>query len=808
MNDIKFALRQLLKQPLFAMVVVLSLAIGIGANTIVLTWIRSLLLNPMPGVHEQNRLVVVCTQQKTAGLNDTLSEPDIASISEEKQLFSAVTGSDMGTALMRVGEQLDWLWIEAPMANYFDALGVKPQLGRGFLPGEDAPSPAQNAVVISDQLWHRRFGADPSIIGRAIEINRQPATIVGVAPADFRGTMGALGFDAWIVPALYESHDRLVKRSQQRGWRWSHTVARLAPGVSLSTARAGMATEMDRLAREYPGYYSDTSLVVLPLWKSPWGGQGRFLPLLQALGVAVAMLLLLVTANVAHLLLSRSFQRESEMAVRLALGARPSQIIRLLLVESLFIALISGLLGCTIASVGARLFFALMPPTYLPIAIDLGLNGWVLGITAIVTVVVGLAFGLAPALQCARTNIQGTLKEGARSVVRSTRNYLRTAFVVGEVALASVLLIGMGLCLRSLEKSRQVNIGMDPDNVFAAGFRFGPNDGDDAAVNAFALRLRQEAVQLPGVESVALADWLPLGFEGGSSTTVEVDGYTPARGESMDVGVSQVSPGYFSALRIPLKDGRGFEERDTRDKPLAIVVNEEFVRRYFGGRKAVGLKVHFWSGEGTIVGVAANGKYRYLNDPDKPWLYVNQLQRTLRTPTLIVRSGASPAVLQPAIERLATHIDPVRKPFAAMPFDVFVAAAWAVPKMAASLLSVLGALALGLAVLGIYAVVSQQVTQRTREMAIRMALGARPVTVFRTILRSGLVLAVSGLCLGALAGVGLSRGLGSMLIGIGPGDWLTWGGMTLILLLTVLLASWLPARRAAKVNPMEALRNE
>ncbi|HSH16582.1 MAG TPA: ABC transporter permease, partial [Verrucomicrobiae bacterium] len=745
MNDLKFALRQLLKNPGFTIVAVLTLAIGIGANTIVLSWIRGILFNAIPGVNDPADLVVVCREHKSAGLGDTLSRPDILSLAEEPGLFSGVTGSQMGTATIRVGKETSWMWVEVPMANYFDVLGVKPVLGRGFLTGEDTVSPPEHAVVISHHLWRQQFQGDPAVIGRVVEVNRQPATIVGVAPSEFRGTMGALRFDAWIAPALYVEHEELAQRLEGRGWRWLHTVARLAPGMSLTRARTAAHTLARRLSEEYPKDYRDSTFAVLPVWKSPWGGQGRFLPLLQALGTAALLLLLLVTANVANLLLARGRQRESEIAVRLALGAPPRRIVRQLLVESLLLAVLGGWLGVALASFGVPLLFTLLPPTYLPIALELGLDAWVLALTAMVTLAAGLMFGLAPALQCAGTNLQQTLKAGGRTVVKSPRHYLRLAFVIGEVALAMVLLIGMGLCLRSLNHSRQVSLGLDPKGVFVAGFRISPSDGDDARVNDFYRRLRREAEALPNIESAALADWLPLGFEGGSSTTVGVEGYQPAPGESMDVDVSLVSPGYFSTLRIPLKAGRDFREGEDANEPFAIVVNETFARRYFGERDPAGLKVRFWNREATVVGVAGNGKYHSLNEPATPWLYVNQLQVTDRDQTLILRGGGSMDAMRRAVEQLVNRIDPTLRPFAAMSYVDFVGAAFVVPRVAALLLSTLGLLALFLSMIGIYAVVSQQVAQRTREMAIRLALGAPPRDVLGQVMRDGLGLALVGL---------------------------------------------------------------
>jgi len=808
MNDLKFAFRQLLKNPGFTAVAVLTLALGIGSNAIVVTWIRSLLFNAMPGVHATERLAVVCAQHKNGDVGDTLSSADVRTLSEEPGLFAGVTGSEMGTATMRVGNETEWLWVEIPLANYFDVLGVKPVLGRAFLLGEDGPSPPEKTVVISHRLWQRRFGGDPAVAGRVIEVNRQPATIVGVAPPEFRGTMGGLQFDAWIVPSLYVEHAQLVRRGEHPGWRWLHTVARLAPGVNLSAARAATRTVADRLAGDLPQYYRDTGFKVLPIWGSPWGAQSRFLPLLQALAVAAGLLLLLVTANVANLLLARAHRREPEMALRLALGASPLRIIRQLIVESLLLAALGGALGVAMALSGSQLLFSLLPATYLPVTREAGVDGWVLAITGFVTIAAGVLFGLAPALQCVRGELHSTLKEGSRSLVKSSRHHLRTAFVVGEVALAMVLLIGMGLCLRSLEKSRHVRLGLDPDGVFVAGFRISPQDGDNARVNDFYRRLRQRAEALPNVESVTLADWLPLGFEGGSSTVVGVSGYQPAPGESMDVDVSTVSPNYFSTLRTPVVAGRGFREGDDANQRLAIVVNEAFAKRYFAGREALGLQVNFWGRTGTVVGVAADGKYRALNEPQRTWLYVNQLQVVDRDLTLVLRCRGSLEGMSRTVERIAAEVDPTIRPFAAMSYVDFVGAAWVVPRMAAILLSSLGLIALFLAVLGVYAIVSQQVAQRTREMAIRIALGAPPRAVLRLVLRYGLVVALAGIVFGVMGGVGASRSLAGLLVGVGAGDWPSWLAMTACLLLSVLLACWLPARRASKVDPMEALRHE
>lgn len=806
MGDLKFAIRQLLKHPGFTAVAALTLAVGIGANTLVLTWINAVLFRAIPGVPDQDHLAVVCLEHKTAGLGDTLSNQDMQSLGAESSVLTGITGSQMGTATLRTGSETEWIWVEVPLANYFDVLQVTPILGRGFQPGEDQPSPTEKAVVISHRLWQQRFGGARSVLGREVEINHQPATIVGVAPREFRGTMGGLRFDAWIVPALQVSHAELIERSAHFGWRWAHALARLAPGVNVRQAEAALDTVAARLALDHPTTYRDNRFAVLPVWRSPWGAQGRFLPVLLALAVAAGLLLLLVTANVANLLLARAHQREGEMAVRLALGASPWRIIRQVLIESVLLAACGGTAGFILARFGANLFFAMMPATYLPIGLSFEFDPCVLAATVVATLLAGATFGMAPALQCAKTNLQRTLREGGRGLVQSSRHYLRMAFVVGEVAAATVLLIGMALCLRSLAHTRQVRLGLEPSGVCVAGFRISPTDGNDARVNDFYRRLRQEAASIPSVQSVALADWLPLGFEGGSSTRIAVANYEPASGESMSVDVSTVSPEYFSTLRIPILAGREFQESDREDQPLAILINETFANRYFAGRDPLGLQVRFWGQEGTVVGIAGNGKYRTLNEPPTPWFYVNQLQHTDRDLTLVLRGQGSVAAMPRVIEQMAARVDPSMRPFAVMPFTDFIGAAWVVPRMAATLLAMLGSLALFLAILGIYAVVSQQVAMRTGELAIRMALGAPRAKVLRSVLRHGMSLALVGLGLGALAGLGAARVLGGILVGIGSWDWVSWTTMALVLLLSVLAACWFPARRATRVGPMEHLR--
>lgn len=793
---------------MFTAVVTLSLAVGIGANTVVFTWIQAMLLDATPGVADRARLAVVCPRHKTAGLGETMSIPDIRSLAEQKNVFAGITASQMGAATLGTDETTEWVWSQFTLANYFDVLGVNMVLGRGFRPGEDQPGTGDLVAVISHGLWQRRFGGDPSVVGRVVQVNHRPVTIVGVASARFKGTMGALRFDLWApLPVEVEATD-LRERYERRGSHWVHTIARLAPGVSMSEAQAAAAIFASRLEKEFPDTNRDKSLAVLPLWKCPWGGQAVLLPVLRVLALVAGLLLFLVAANVASLLLTRAHRRRTEMAMRLALGASHYRMIRQLLTESLVLALLGGMCGTLGARWGMNLLVEFIPPTYLPVAVEPRLNWLVLGATLAVTLLAGLLFGLAPALQSARTDLNETIKAGGRGEASSPRHWLRGAFVVGEVALALVLLLGMGLCVRSLEKAGRTDLGLDPRQAFVAGFRISQHAGDDASIRSFYHRLRTEAAGLPGVEVSALTDWLPLGFEGGSSSTVQVPGYQPADGESMAVNHSIVSPNYFAALRIPVLQGREFAETDNPDAPRVIVVNEAFVARYLGNRNPLGLEIGIWGRQARIVGVAKNGKYRVLNEPVRPFLYRCQTQIPDRDLVLIVRARGDTANLAGLVERLAATIDSSLRPFAALPFQDYLGAAFTVPRIAATMRSVLGLLALRLAVLGIYAVIATSVNERTREFGVRVALGAQRSDLIRLVLRYGVSLTLVGLVLGAVAGLAASRALASLLIGIGPGDLLTWSAVPLLLLGATGLACWRPVRRAAKVDPMVALRHE
>ena len=809
MNDLKFAFRQLLKNPGFTAVAVLTLALGIGANTIVFSWIRAVLLEAVPGAREESRLVVLCPRHISGRIDDTMSFLDNRDLAAETNVFAGVAGSAYDASNLRVDNTVEWVWQECTTANFFDVLGVKPALGRFFLPGEDTHPGGDGVVVLSDGLWRRRFGGDPKVLGRVVEIANRLFTVIGVAPANFNGGMGGLRFDLWIPVSMSPEFTDTAEAFSHRNWRFLHTYARLQSGVHLARAQAAASAVMRRLENEYANTNRDTGIAVLPIWKSPWGGQAVFLPLLRALTVAALLLLLLVAANVANLLLARATGRQPEIAVRLALGAGRTRLIRQLLTESVLLAGMGGALGCFFASWGVNLIFKLMPATYLPLGYDVQLNGPVLFFSAFVTVATGVLFGLAPALQAASTSLNHALKQGGRAgAPASHRHWLRSSLVISEVALALVMLVGMTLCARSLQRARKIDLGLDPRSIWIAGFRLPPVGYDNDRARAVYRRLRQELAALPGVENVALADWLPLGFEGGSSTRFAVDGYQPAPGEPMSSRVSTVSPGYFRALRVPMVAGREFAERDDTTAPRVVVINQFFADRYFAGRDPLGLKLRMWDNEWTVVGVVKDGKYRALNEPPQSFVYVAEPQVGDRSLVAIVRTRGDPYAIARAADRAAAAVDPLLKPVAAMTMVDYTAAAFAVPRVAATLLAALGAMALLLAALGIYGLMSYSVSQRTREIGVRMALGARSIEVERLFVKQGMRLTAAGLLVGVIGAFAAARVFSSLLVGVTASDLPTYALVAISLAAVALFACWLPARRAARVDPMEALRYE
>lgn len=811
MTLLRSAWRQLIRAPGVTAIAILSLALGIGANSVVFCWIETILLRPLPGVRDGGEMVALLSTHRGAVLH-TVSPPDIASYAELDDVFAGVIGSQITPACLTIDGESEWLYGQIVTANFFDVLGVRtlPGLGRTFLPEEGTSAGAAPVLVLSESFWQRRFHRDPSVIGRSVDLNRHSFTIVGVVPAEFHGTMSGLVADFW-APVTMHREVAGFGSLHHRGDRWLHTQARLRPGVDLDQARAAVDVKARQLAAAYPEN-RDVGVAVVPLWQAPYGGQAIFLPALRILATVGVVILLIVAANVANLLLARATARERETAIRLAIGAGRGHLIRQWLTESLLLAIAGGVLGLLLTTWASVLFEVFMPETPLPAGYDFAISGRVLAFTAVITLATAVVFGLAPALHAAKSNLNDVLKQGGRTGSAGGRAArLRGALVVAEVALALVLLVGAGLCLAGFRNARAIDPGFDPRHTLVAGLRIGMNGYDESTAPAFFQRLRQRLAAAPGVEHVALASWLPLGFEGGPSVGLAIAGYTPAPHEDMDVSYSVISPDYFATLRIPLLAGRDFTDQDdTASRPVAII-NETMAQRYWPGRNPIGRHFSFERGANQleVVGVARDGKYRQLNEASQPFFYLPSRQNTWELNlSVILRTTGDPRALAGTLRKEIAALDPQVTVWATLPMIEYVEAAYLVNRIAMALLSVLGLLALALAAMGIYGVMAYAVGRRVPEIGIRMALGAAPGDVSRLVIRDGLRLLGLGLALGATGAWFAGNGLAHALPGVSAHHVPTFAGVALLLTLVTVFASWLPARRAARVDPLVALRQE
>ncbi len=798
----------LVKSPAFTAVAVLSLALGIGANTTVFCWMQAVLVRPLPGVARSEQLVVLTTT-RGAAMYDTVSLPNLKDYAGLTNVFAGIIGSQITPSCLTIEGRPEWLFGQIATANFFDLLGVRPSLGRAFLPKEDLKPHGHPVMVISHGFWQRRFGGDPAVLGKVVDLNKHAFTIVGVAPPGFRGTMGGLNFDFWAPLMMHEEVANFGSLTH-RGDHWLHTQARLRPGVGRELAQEAVRVLGHQLEQAFPDTNKEISIRVLPLWQAPYGGQSRLLPVLRILLAVSLGVLLIVVANVANLLLARATGRQKEIAIRLAMGAGRARLIRQLLTESVVLALVGGAVGVLLANWGTALFATFLPRTHLPIGYDFQLDGQTLGFTLLLTLATGLVFGLAPALQTSRSDLNTTLKEGGRSSGASTAHHrLRSAFVVAEVALALLLLVGAGLCIRGFQRARQLDIGFDPQNLLVAGLRIGMHGYDEQTGIVFYRKLHERLAALPGVKEAALSSWLPLGFEGGGHLNVDVEGYARQPNEDLAIPFSIVSPRYLTALRIPLLDGRDFTEQDDEKTPKVAIVNETMAKRFWPGQNPLGRKFRIWRGVVEVVGVAKAGKYRSLNEQPKPFFYLPYTQGVWDLNLGVgLRTEANPLAFVGALKDEIHKIDAGVEVWAMLPMTDYIQAAFLAQRITATLLVVLGLVALVLAAMGIYGVMAYVVSQRTHEIGIRMALGAQRSDVLRLVVGQGAWLAGAGIATGVVLAFAGTRLLASFLYGVSATDPVVFGSIALALAVVALLASYFPARRATKVDPMVALRYE
>jgi macrolide transport system ATP-binding/permease protein len=814
-QDLRYGFRMLRKSPGFTTVVVLSLALGVGVNTAVFSFVNAVLFKPLVGVNDPDRLV---------WFRAPASYPDYEDYRDQNDVFSGLfaSGGRSDFSLNSDG-QPERISGELVTANYFSVLGVEAALGRTFLPEEDLSLGSHPIVVISHNLWQRRFGADLNIAGKDIRLNGLSATVVGVTPKGFIGKEAAMPVDIWVPMVMYPqlrpsaaSRDtNEIGRLNDRNTHWLHVVGRLKPGVSLKQAEAAMTGIAERVAEAHQSVKKDERLRAVELLSVSGGLDPRdrleALPLAGMLMAIVGLVLLTACANVASLLLARASLRQREIALRQALGASRSRLIRQLLTEAVMLSLLGGVVGLLLASWSSGLLLAFSRST--PIAnLDISLDYRVLAFTLLTSLLAGIIFGLAPALQTSRPDLLPAIKNDSAILVRSSRRYrLRNLFVIAQVMLSLVLLVGAGLFIRSLQNARAVNPGFNAENgllvpIDLALLRYSETKGQ-----AFYRQLIEQVKTLPGVEEASLMRFVPLGLSFAQREIV-IAGSNLTSTSRSQAGFNIVGSAYFQTMGIPLLSGREFSDQD-RDGALGVViVNETLAQQFWPGENPIGKQVSFGSGPKDphfeIIGVASDGKYSTLGESPRPFIYQPLLQNYEGEMTLVVSTATDPAGLTEAVREKIRALDnnlpvaDVKTLAEQVSFSLFPA------RVGAMFLGVFGLLALVLAVTGVYGVVSYTVSQRTQEIGIRIALGARSGDVFRLVIRQGMLLVIVGIVLGLAASLAVTRLVSNFLYGLSATDLITFVGVSLLLMTVALMACFLPARRATKVDPMIALRYE
>lgn len=802
-RDLRLGWRTLARSPGVSLTIVFSLGLGIGAVTTAVAWYDGWVRRPIPLAEGQDRLVWLQTRAPGGG-TWAVSYPTARDWAEGSRTLEAVSVFNMvRLGLREEAGGLEHLTGMLASANYFDVLKVRPHLGRFFHAEEETA--AAPVVVLGHSYWERRFRADPGIIGRRLNLSGHDFTVIGVAPRRFGGSYTGLILDAYLpVTTVAQLTDRSATRLQDRGSQWLDGVARLAPDATLEAARAEATAIGDRLAAAHPGQAGTP--VLTPL--QGVGASQALRPVLVAMIGVTALVLLIACFNVANLMLARAAAREREFAVRVAVGAGRGRIVRQQLAEALLLALAGGALGVLVAGWSVNLLLAMIPPAPFPIGMTLELSPGVLALTAGVTIATLLVFGLLPAARAARPDLVPALKEGALDGRRGSR--LRGGLVAAQVALSMVALVCAGLFVRGLQRAATLDHGYgDPERLLLVTTNLRLAGRVDAVASRAGLEALLERLQeLPGVSGVAAADFVPLGFGGNSSSTIEVEGYTAAADEDMSIQYAVVTDGYFATIGMPVTRGRTLAPGDGEDAPAVAVVNEAFVRRFLAGREAVGQRFRQSGQQVEIVGVVRDARYARLDEIPVPMIYRPFSQRYRSDLHLHLRTTVPPAVLVETVRRVMVATAPDLPFLDPRTLTQQMVPATLVQRIGAQVLGAFGLVALVLAAIGLYGVVSYAVARRTRELGVRMALGAGRRAVMRLVMGDGLRVTVIGIAVGALLSLLAGRALASQLFGLNPADPATYLSLALLLLGVAAGASLLPARRASRVDPIQALRHD
>jgi predicted permease len=813
LQDLRFGLRMLRKNPGFSLVAILTLALGIGANTAIFSVVDKVMVRRLP-VSEPERLVRVVGR----GEHDmSFSQPLYADyLNHSEALLGLVAYSETPLNLSD-GTRAERAAGLIVSGNYFAVLGVTPALGRTFLPEEDRTWGTHPVAVVSYGLWQRRFGADPKLVGRTISLNGYRFTVVGVAPPEFTGVVRGAAPDVY-VPLMMsrEAAPQWADGVAAREMSWLSLIGRLKPGVRREQAEAALSALAAQYAKIYPKN-TDSAVALEDGRKGETEGVSELSTPLVLLMAAVGLVLLIACANVANLLLARAAGRRKEIAVRLAVGASRGRLVRQLLTESLLLSVIGGALGLLLAIWLANWLTAFSPPdsSFAESGLLTQLDWRVLGFAAVLSLLTGVFFGLAPALQSSKPDLIPTLKDEMAGAGAGRRWLtLRNLLVAAQVALSCLVLVGAGLCVRSLRNLVAIDAGFEPAKVVVLATDLALSGYTEERGRQFYTELLERTKALPGVESASLARIVPLGNRG-MRIGLEVEGYTPAPNESIEFDFNLVGPDYFRTMKMPLVRGREFTPQDEAKAKQVVIINEAVARTYWPGQDPIGKRLFLGSVSASqsadtpeVIGVVKDSKYRSLTEQVNPTMFLPVWQHYRPDLALHVRTAGNAGATVEAVRTLAQSLDASLPIYNVRTLEEQKQRSLYAPRLAATLLGGFGLLALALAALGLYGVMSYAVAQRMREIGVRLALGAQSRDVFKLIARQGLTLAGVGLMLGIGSALALTRLMQTALYGVSPTDPLTFTGIALLLTFVASLACWIPARRATTVDPLTALRHE
>jgi predicted permease len=802
LQDFRFALRQLRKSPGFTLTAVLMLALAICANSTVFSWIDGTMLHPIPKARNTSELVSVMRGQWSISPAPPLSYLDYRDLRERNHSFTGMLAYHHDWLTLTGSGTPDRIYVANVSSNFFDVLGIKPVLGRFFLPGEEAREGGARFVVLSYSLWKNKFGGDTAIVGKPIELARQSGTIIGVAPEGFINAMPGVRHDAWLpLDPLGTDRYRMTHRSAS----YLNVLGRLKPGVTRQQATNDLETLMRQIVAAYPSEHIGANNITLdPMWRSPFGANvylAKSLPFLLAIA---GFVLLLTCVNVATLALVRFVARRREIAIRESLGASRLQLMRQMALEGLIVSLLGGVLGVTLTSWTAKRFADFIPPNANPIVLNGTVDHNVIGVIVLLSVLATLICGGFPALRSSRVNAAEVLKEETASISGGHHRRLLSGLVVTQIALSLALLVSSALFLRTLRNMSDADPGFRQDHILTASIGLGIAGYSDKEADPIEHKILDRVSAMPGIKVAALSNWLPLSFNG-RNADVYPENYVPQLHESHEVRRADVTAGYFSLMGIPITTGRDFTVNDNRTAPPVVIVDQTLANRYWPGESPLGRCVKIWGRMYTVVGVAKNSKHQFVNEPLEPMVYRSFFQNP-EDPTLMVQTTGDPDAMAAAVEEAIHQVDRQLVVFDVRSLRETTRASAIFPVMESTFAAIFAVIALVLAATGIYGVISYRTQLRTHEIGVRVALGASRADVLRLVLMQGIQLTIIGLALGLALAFGLTRFIASMLYGVSPTDPLTVAEVAGLLAVISVLACYLPAHRAMRINPVSAIR--